>query len=136
MPRKRLVVEWGRGTDLRGRDYTKAAVRALEDALRRNSLTVAPALGYPREAMEVEITVGVARPDAVDREAVAATIPYGRATVAVVRGGLDVPADEGDGVTVIANASAVVWLDLDEVVGRGAIGGGAGGEGAARESRP
>jgi len=122
MPRKRLVVEWGRGTDLQGRDYTKAAVRALSDALRRNSLTVAPALGYPRESMEVEITIGVARPEEVDREAVAATIPYGRATVDVVRGGLDVPADEGDGMTVIANASAVVWLELDDGSGGSADG--------------
>lgn len=113
MARKRLVTEIGRGTDLRGRDYTKAAVRALQDALHRNSLTVVPALGYPREAMEVEIRIGVAEPDQVDREAVAAVLPYGSATVDVVRGGLDIPADEGDGITVMATAAAVVWLDLD-----------------------
>jgi len=114
MTRKRLVTEIGRGTDLRGRDYTKAAVRALQDALHRNSLTVVPALGYPRDAMEVEIRIGVTEPDAVDREAVAAVLPYGRASVEVVRGGLDIPADEGDGVTVVATAAAVVWLDMDD----------------------
>ena len=113
MPRKRLVVQIGRGTDLRGRDYTKAAVRGLENALHRNSLTVAPLLGYPREAMEVEITVAVARPEAVDAAAVAAVLPYGQASVALVRGGLDVVADQGDGAIVIANVAAVVWLDVD-----------------------
>jgi len=77
-------------------------------------LTVAPALGYPREAMEVDISIGVARPGEVDRDAVRAVLPYGRGSVKVVKGGLDVPADEGDGVTVVANAAAVVWLDIDD----------------------
>ena len=30
---KRVVTEMGMGTDIRGGDYTKAAVRALRDAL-------------------------------------------------------------------------------------------------------
>ncbi len=115
MALKRLVLEMGMGTDLQGRDYTKAAVRALRDALWHNSLTVVPALGYDREDMRVEITIGVANPDAVDRQAVADALPYGSATVTCVNGGLDVPSDDGTRVTVIANAAAVVWLDVDEV---------------------
>ena len=117
MARRRLFTELGRGVDLQGRDHTKAAVRALKDALHRNSLTVAPALGYPREAMEVEILIGSARPDEIDADAVAAVLPYGSPSVRVVRGGLEVPADEGDGATVIAGAAAVVWLDVDEAEG-------------------
>ena len=113
MARRRLFTELGRGVDLRGRDYTKAAVRALSDALQRNSLTVVPALGYPVEAMEVDVLVGVARPDEVDVDAVAAVLPYGMPRVRSVRGGLDVEADDGDGGTVVANAAAVVWLDVD-----------------------
>ena len=113
MARRRLFTELGRGVDLRGRDYTKAAVRALSDALQRNSLSVVPALGHPVEAMEVDVLVGVARPDEVDVDAVAAVLPYGTARVRAVRGGLDVEADEGDGCTVVANAAAVVWLDVD-----------------------
>ena len=35
------VLEIGMGTDIRGADYTKAAVRALRDALWHNSLNVA-----------------------------------------------------------------------------------------------
>ena len=127
MARRRLFTELGRGVDLRGRDYTKAAVRALSDALQRNSLTVVPALGYPPEAMEVDVLVGVARPDEVDVDAVAAVLPYGTARVRPVRGGLDVEADAGDGCTVVANAAAVVWLDMDGASDDG-TNGGAGGD--------
>ena len=41
MALKRVALEIGMGTDIRGGDYTKAAVRALRDALWHNSLTVA-----------------------------------------------------------------------------------------------
>ena len=43
MALKRFAMEFGMGTDLQGADYTKAAVRALKDALWHNSLTMAPA---------------------------------------------------------------------------------------------
>lgn len=113
MALKRLVLEMGMGTDLRGGDYTKAAVRALRDALWHNSLTVVPALGYERDAMRVEVRIGVAHPERVDRDAVAAVLPYGQATVDVVHGGLDVASEQGDGRIVVANAAAIVWLDID-----------------------
>lgn len=100
------------GTDLRGQDYTKAAVRALKDALWHNSITVAPALGYDREAMEIDVQVGVARPDLVDKAAVAAVLPYGKAKVEVLRGGLDITNDDGSNTTVIANVAAIVYLDI------------------------
>lgn len=110
MSRKRLVVEMGMGVDLRGGDYTKAAVRALRDALWHNSLTVVPALGYPVEEMQVDIEIGVCEPELVDKAKVAEVLPYGRASVIVVKGGLDVR--EGDRHTVVANAAAVVYLDI------------------------
>lgn len=102
------------GTDLRGQDYTKAAIRGLKDALWHNSISVAPALGYPREAMEVEVKVGVSQPERVDVDAVAAVLPYGSSTVEVVKGGLDIVNDEGTGTTVIASVAAVVFLDIEE----------------------
>jgi len=114
MALRRLVLEMGMGTDLRGRDYTRAAVRAVRDALWHNSLSVVPALGYARDDMRVAIRIGVAEPADVDTAAVAAVLPYGRAEVEVVEGGLDVPGEDGTGMTVIANAAVVVWLDIDE----------------------
>ncbi len=111
MPRKRLVVEMGMGVDIRGGDYTKAAVRALKDALWHNSLTVVPALGYTVDQMEVDIEIGVAEPDLVDKAQVAAVLPYGKASVSVGKGGLDIK--EGDEHTIVANAAAVVYLNID-----------------------
>ena len=101
----------GMGVDLRGGDYTKAAIRALRDALWHNSLTVVPALGYSVEQMEVDIEIGVAKPDQVDKKKVAEVLPYGKANVKVVKGGLDVREDERH--TIVANAAAVVYLDID-----------------------
>jgi len=112
MTRKRLVMEVGMGTDLRGQGYTKAAIRGLKDALWHNSLSIAPALGYEREHMQVDIEVGVAQPDKVDKQAVASVLPYGQANVIVRKGGLDVPNDDNTQTVVIANVAAVVYLDM------------------------
>jgi uncharacterized protein (TIGR02058 family) len=109
---KRMVLEIGMGTDIRGADYTKAAVRALKDALWHNSLSVANALGQPTDSMRVEVTIGVPKPDKVDKEAVLAVLPHGTGTVTVVEGGLEIRNDAGTDSTVIANAAAVVRLDL------------------------
>ena len=107
-----MVLEIGMGTDIRGADYTKAAVRALKDALWHNSLTVAQALGQSSDAMRVDVTIAVPAPDRVDRQAVLAVLPHGSGSVAVVEGGLEIPNEAGSDKTVIANAAAVVYLDL------------------------
>ena len=112
MALKRMVLQIGMGTDIRGADYTKAAVRALRDALWHNSLSVADAVGLPVDSMRVEVTIGVPRPDQVDKEAVLAVLPHGSGTVHVVEGGLEIPNDAGTSTTVIANAAAVVRLHI------------------------
>jgi len=113
MTLKRVAMEFGMGTDLHGMDYTKAAVRALKDALWHNSLSMADAFGFPRDAMQVDVLIGVARPDKVDKAQVAAVLPYGSTTVLVEQGGLDIANDKGD-ITVMANAAAVVYFDIAE----------------------
>jgi len=109
---KRVVVEIGMGTDIRGADYTKAAVRALRDALWHNSLNVADALGMPTDAMAVEVLIAVPKPDRVDKSAVLAVLPHGTGTVEVVEGGLEIFNDSGTSSTVMANAAAIVRLDI------------------------
>jgi hypothetical protein len=44
---------------------------------------------------------------------VAAVLPYGTATVIVEEGGLDIPKDDGS-MTVMANAAAVVYFDVED----------------------
>src|SRR5580700_7835774 len=112
MAMKRMVLELGMGADIRGADYTKAAVRALRDALWHNSLSVADAVGLDVDSMRVEVTIGVPKPDLVDKAQVLAVLPHGTGTVNVVEGGLEIPNDAGTSSTVIANAAAVVRLDV------------------------
>ena len=112
MALKRRVLEIGMGTDIRGADPTKAAVRALRDALWHNSLGVANALGLDTDTMQVEVIIGVPHPEKVDKQAVLAILPHGTGTIAVVDGGLEIPNDEATGSTLIASAAAVVWLDV------------------------
>jgi uncharacterized protein (TIGR02058 family) len=109
---RRMVLEIGMGTDIRGADYTKAAVRALRDALWHNGLSVANALGQPTDAMRVEVTIGVPQPAAVDHNAVLAVLPHGSGTVNVVEGGLEIANPAGTDKTVIAHAAALVRLDI------------------------
>jgi len=109
---KRVVTEMGMGTDIRGGDYTKAAVRALRDALWHNSLSVTRALGMDVDSMRVEVIIGVPKPEAVDTAQVLAILPHGTGEVKVVQGGLEIPSDSGTDKTIIANAAAVVRLDL------------------------
>ena len=109
---KRVAVEIGMGTDIRGADYTKAAIRALRDALWHNSLNVADALGQPTDSMVVEVLIGVPRPDEVDTAQVLKVLPHGTGTVRVVEGGLEIANDAGTSSTVIASAAAIVRLDV------------------------
>jgi uncharacterized protein (TIGR02058 family) len=114
MAGRRMVLQIGMGTDIRGADYTKAAVRALRDALWHNSLSVADAVGLPVDAMRVEVTIGVPQPDKVDKAAVLAVLPHGTGNVVVVEGGLEIPNAAGTDKTIIANAAAVVRLDITD----------------------
>ena len=114
MPLKRMVLEIGMGTDIHGAEPTKAAIRALRDALWHNSLTVAGAVGLPVDSMQVDVTIGVPHPERVDTEAVRATLPHGTGTVRVVQGGLEIPNEAGTDSTLIAHAAAIVRLDMPE----------------------
>jgi uncharacterized protein (TIGR02058 family) len=112
MTLKRVILEMGTGNDLHGADYTKAALRAVEDALHHSSLSMVGSLGLDSRAMQVEVTIGVQKPDQVDAAAVKASLPRGQVTVKVVKGGLDVPAEGRHDLAVIAAAAIAVRFDL------------------------
>jgi len=112
MTLKRVILEMGTGNDLHGADYTKAALRAVQDALHHSSLSVIRTLGLDAQSMQVEVTVGVQQPDKVDAAAVKASLPRGAVTVEVVKGGLDVPGEGDHDPIVIATAAIAVRLDL------------------------
>ncbi|MEX0502329.1 Lin0512 family protein [Alphaproteobacteria bacterium LSUCC0719] len=110
---KRLILEMGTGTDLYGGDYTKAACRAVRDAIGHSSLSLFRSCGYNHRDMVVRVTIGVQDPDAVDIATVADTLPRGAPEVMVVRGGLNVEDDSQDTPTVIASAAVEAFLDVD-----------------------
>jgi uncharacterized protein (TIGR02058 family) len=112
MPLKRVILEMGAGNDLHGGDYTKAAIRAVEDAIHHSSLAMVRTLKVDRNTVRVDVTIGVQRPDRVDAEAVKAVLPMGQVTVKVVEGGLDIPDEETRDIAVIASAAVAVRLDL------------------------
>ena len=93
MPLKRVILELGSGNDLHGGDYTKAAIRAVEDAIHHSSLAMIRTLGIDRDTVGVDVTIGVRRPDRVE-------------------GGLDIPEEDTHDMVVIASAAIAVRIDL------------------------
>lgn len=110
MSEKRIILEMGTGNDLYGRDYTKAAKRAVLDALHHSSITLFSKLGVDHTEMRVQVTIGVAKPEEVDCAAVQAELPRGRAEVRAVKGGLDVEDAEAGTCHVIATAAVEAFL--------------------------
>ena len=110
---KRIILEMGTGNDLYGEDYTKAACRALEDAIRHSSLILFRSLGFDHADMQVQVTIGVQHPEKVDAELVAQKLPRGTASVRVVKGGLNVVDADNNSCTVVATAAVEAWLDID-----------------------
>ena len=110
---KRIILEMGTGNDLYGEDYTKAACRAVDDALHHSSLILFRSLGFDHADMDVRVTIAVQNPEKVDQAIVAAKLPRGNATVKVVKGGLDVTDNVHNTKSVIATAAVEAYLDID-----------------------
>ena len=111
MARVRCITEMGMGVDVHGKDATKAAKRAVSDAIRHSSLGFFRMLGKTAKDMFVDVTIAVPDPSAVDTAAVAKELPYGTVTVSAVKGGLEIPAEQGTDSILIANAAVIVSLD-------------------------
>ncbi len=112
MAKKRVILELGTGNDLHGSDYTKAALRAVQDALHHSSLAFIRTLKIDKKTIDVEVTIGVQRPELIDVEKVKASLPVGRVTVKAVKGGLDVLDPENNDPAVIASAAIAVRIDV------------------------
>ncbi len=119
MSRKRFIVELGTGVDLHGMDVTKAACRAVRDAISRSCLCgVIEILGRDRfQGLTVDVLVACPSPERVDIDAVKAEIPVGVPTVRVAAGGMqaagicvDAFATACDTI-VVANAAVTVWVE-------------------------
>src|SRR5207302_7982444 len=97
MARVRCITEMGMGVDVHGRDATKAARRAVSDAIRHSSLGFFRMLGKTANDMFVEVTVAVPDPSGVDTAAVAKELPCCSVYVRAATGGVEVPAESRRG---------------------------------------
>jgi len=107
---QRFIIEMGMGNDMYGGDQTKAAARAIEDALRHSSIPMFEVLGLSHDDMTVEVTVGVPNPETVDCAALAAKLPRGRATVTALKGGMCVDTPASAQGIIVATAAVEAYL--------------------------
>lgn len=110
MSAKPVVLEFGMGVDVHGEDCTKAACRAVSDAIRHSSLPLFQQARARGGKMLVDVTVGVPDPASVKVDVVGRELPHGEVTVRPVNGGLRVP----DSDTLIACAAIIVSIEDPE----------------------
>jgi len=87
MGAKALVHEAGMGVDVHGRDSTKAACRAVSDAIRHSSLPLLRTYLEGGGRILIDVTIGAPNPDSVNVEQVQRELPLGEVTVSAVEGG-------------------------------------------------
>ncbi len=117
---KRLVVEIGSGVDQHGQNPTRAAVKAVKDAVQRVCIVgLKEVVGLENlDDMVVDIVVAVPRPEAVEGAAVLDAVPYGRKTLRAIEGGMvargiAIPGlDDGQDEILVANAAVTVMVDV------------------------
>ena len=117
---KRFLVEFGTGADLHGGDVTKAAKKAVKDAISHCCLCgITEAVELKDSSkIHVKMKIGVPDPGKLDVEELKAGIPFGSAEIEeVVVGGLSVKGMHVDAMgpgdqIIIANVALTVWLDI------------------------
>ena len=114
MSLQRIILEMGTGNDLYGEDYTKAGVRAVQDCLHHSSISLFRSMDISHDTMQVEVTIGTQKPEAINTDEIAKQIPFGSVKVNTVKGGLNVVDPVQGTVTVIASAAVAARLDIPE----------------------
>ena len=112
MTKTRMVMELGMGVSLVSQNYTKAACRAVQDAIHHSSLILFRSLDISHEKMQVNVTVGVQEPEKVDRDIVARELPRGNVSVEVTKGGMNVVDEVHNTVSVIATVAIEACLEV------------------------
>ena len=115
---KRFIVEIGTGIDIHGENVTKAACRAVKDAVSRSCLCgLLEILEFNNlDAVQVDIQVASPNPDQVDLEQVLDEVPLGIKRAHAVAGGMITQglcasqfAPKCDQI-VVANAAVTVFI--------------------------
>ena len=110
MATARAILEMGMGNDLHGKDYTKAAVRAVKDAMHHSSLHFLKSFDLDRKSIIIHVKIGIKDPQSVNIGEIEKIIPFENVQIHVEEGGLDVVDKEIDDTLVIASAAVQVML--------------------------
>lgn len=119
---KRYLVEFGVGVDMHGGNSTKAAARAVRDAVSHCCMCGISEIlgdGHQMPAVSLQVKLAVPKPETVDVRAVLSELPGDpeRMAVELVQGGLSVRGlhveslGAGDEI-IVANAAIIVFVDL------------------------
>ena len=126
MDYRKYILELGTGVDLHGEDETKAAQRAVKDAISHSSMV---GLGQlfkigsfkeMSEALMVDVTIATPNPEKIDGDAVLSILPEGNRRINVIKGGMRWPDQstseeaKSHGI-VMANAVIMVLVDADKL---------------------
>jgi uncharacterized protein (TIGR02058 family) len=118
MPLKRFIIEVGMGVDQHGQDNTRAAEKAVQDAIHRSCLCGLREVAGLKDSQDmiVEVLIGCPNPESVDKERVLKVLPLGKKTIEVRKGGLSgktifLPelGDKTDEM-IVANAMVTVYV--------------------------
>jgi len=123
---RKYLLENGTGVDLHGKDETKAAQRAVKDAISHSSMIGLGALfkigsfAELEDALMVDVTIATPNPDSVDGEAVLGVLPEGKRRINIIKGGMMWPAEDTEEdakshTVVMVNAIIVVLIDVEKV---------------------
>jgi uncharacterized protein (TIGR02058 family) len=126
MDYRRYIVELGSGVDLHGEDETKAAQKAVKDAISHCSMIGLGQLfkigsfAELEDALMVDVTVATPNPEKVDGDKVLEILPEGKRRINIVKGGIRFPTDTTSDEAkthglVMVNAVIVVLIDVDKV---------------------
>jgi uncharacterized protein (TIGR02058 family) len=115
---RRFVIEVGMGVDQHGQDNTRAAEKAVQDAIQRSCLCGLREVAGLKDIadMAVEVLIGCPSPESVDKERVLKVLPFGRKKIEVRPGGLSgktfFQPELGDKTDemVVANAIVTVFV--------------------------
>jgi uncharacterized protein (TIGR02058 family) len=127
MNKKRFIIEMGTGVEQHGQDVTRAATKAVKDAIGRVNLVGLLEMVSLEDLndMLVEVLIACPRPEEVNTGEVLQALPFGQKDIRVVEGGMLVHGhelreleDKSDEI-IIANAAVTVSLDVEKIALRG-----------------
>lgn len=119
MALQRYIVEIGTGADLHGGDVTKAAQKAIKDAVSHSCLCgIFDIIGLKDpDQMHIKLKIACPYPEKLNCDQVAKAVPFGSVETEVVAGGLAVRGlhleELGEGDTIVVAVAAItVYVDV------------------------